>query len=248
MELNDIFLVNKADLLSIVTIVGAALFFILYWGVSNSERIRAFFYGDNPSDSKKIRYFLFTKYSGLVILGVFPVILLRIVFPDYSLGDYGLSFIKETNLLTFYWVSILGIIIISMNWFAARREKTFSMYPQIRVKEWDWRLMLTYSTAWSAYLFGYELLFRGFLFFPLVNSIGIWPAISVNVAIYSISHIPKGMDETVGAILLGFVLCIATLQTETIWVAYFAHVLLALSNSLFALKFHPEMSIVKSRK
>ena len=121
------------------------------------------------------------------------------------------------------------------------------MYPQIRVKEWDAKLIVSYSLAWCAYLFGYELLFRGFLLFPLVDSIGVWPAIAVNIALYSVSHIPKGIDETIGALPFGIILCIVTLQTETIWASFFIHVLLVLSNSLVALRFHPEMRIVKVR-
>jgi membrane protease YdiL (CAAX protease family) len=245
--MNDIITFNESDLISFVSIVGSAIFFILNWSITSSEKVKEFFYRDRPDDAGKINYILFTKYTGLAILGVIPGIVFYVLLPQYSLSDYGLSFSKGTNLIAFYWISVLGLIIIFMNWFAARREKTFSMYPQIRVKEWDPKLIVIYSIAWCAYLFGYELLFRGFLFFPLVNSIGIWPAISVNIAIYSISHIPKGLDETVGAILLGFVLCIATLLTGTIWVAFVVHVLLALSNSLFSLLFHPEMKIVKVR-
>jgi membrane protease YdiL (CAAX protease family) len=245
--MKNILTLSETDLTSIVSIVGSALFFILYWSISSSEKIKIFLFGEELDDAGKINHILFIKYAGLVIMGIFPGVLFSIFLPHYSLSDYGLSFSKGTNLRSFYWISMLGLIIIVMNWFAARREKTFMGYPQIRVKEWDTKLMVSYSLAWCFYLFGYELLFRGFLFFPLVNSIGIWPAISVNVAIYSISHIPKGLDETIGAILLGIVLCIATLLTGTIWVAFFVHVVLALSNSLFALLFHPEMKIVKVR-
>ena len=245
--MNNILTFSESDVTSMVSIIGSSLFFILHWSIASSEKIRVFFYGEILDDAGKINYILFIKYTGLIILGVFPGILFYIVLPHYSLSDYGLSFSKGTNLSSFYWISMLGPIIIIMNWFAARREKTFSMYPQIRVKEWDAKLVVAYSVAWSAYLLGYELLFRGFLFFPLVNSIGVWPAISINIALYAISHIPKGLDETIGALLLGLVLCIATLQTGTIWVAFFVHVLLALSNNLFALLFHPEMRIVKVR-
>ncbi len=245
--MKNIFAVSASDITVMISIVGSSLFFILQWSITSSERIKIFFFGDRQSDAGKIGYLLFTKYAGLIILGAFPAILFYTVLPHYSISDYGLSTSGGTSLLSLYWILVLGVIIIVMNWFAARREKTFSMYPQIRVKEWDIKLIITYSVAWCAYLFGYELLFRGFLFFPLVNSIGVWPAISVNIALYSISHIPKGLDETIGALLLGFVLCIATLQTGTIWVAFITHVLLALSNSLFSLLFHPEMRIVKLR-
>lgn len=235
------------DLVPFVSIVASTFFFSVYWFIFASEKIKNHFHKKYPGDKGKIVHVLFTKYAGLTLMGIIPCILFMIIMPKYSLSDYGLSFSKGTNLITFYWIAGLGSVILTMNWFMARREKTFSMYPQIRVKEWDAALILSYSLGWCAYLFGYEFLFRGLLFIPLVDTIGVWPAIAVNIALYSATHIPKGMDEAIGAAPLGLVLCLITLQTGTIWVAFVVHVFLALSNSLVALKFHPEMKIVKTR-
>ena len=68
--------------------------------------------------------------------------------------------------------------------------------------------------GWAIYLFGYEFLFRGILLFPLAETVGVWPAIAVNIALYSATHIPKGLDETLGAIPLGLVLCWLTWRRE----------------------------------
>ena len=43
-----------------------------------------------------------------------------------------------------------------------------------------------------------------------------WPAIAINIALYSATHILKGLDETIGAIPLGFVLCLLTISSGTI--------------------------------
>ncbi len=238
---------NEGDLAPIISIVGASICFILYWFTYSSEKVKQYFYSRYPNDNGKIYHILFVKYMALVTFVILPGILFYFLLPEYSLSDFGLTFSRGTTLISLQWIAALGILILIMNWFAARRAKTFRMYPQIRVKEWDARLILTYCLAWSAYLFGYELLFRGFLLFPLVDSIGIWPAIAVNIALYSVSHIPKGMDETIGALPFGIVLCLITLQTETIWASFVIHVALVLSNSLVALMFHPEMRIVKVR-
>lgn len=238
---------RNSDFLPFFTIITSTFFFSVYWFIFASEKIKQRFYSNFPdNDEGTIRHVLFTKYAGFVLMGVLPAAVFMTLFP-YSLSDYGIAFDKGTNLLSLYWCLGLGAIIIPMNYFAARRPKTFSMYPQIRAKEWDRKLILRYSLAWCAYLFGYEFLFRGILFIPLVDAMGVWPAISVNIALYSATHIPKGADETIGAAPLGLVLCLITLQTGTIWVAFIVHVFLALSNSLFALKFHPEFKIVGSR-
>ena len=46
--------------------------------------------------------------------------------------------------------------------------------------------------GWFLYLFGYEFLFRGVLLIPLIDPLGMWPAIAINIAVYSATHIPKG--------------------------------------------------------
>lgn len=240
---------KETDFIPFFTIVASTLFFGIYWFIFASEKIKNRFYKKYPhNDEGTIRHVLFTKYTGFVLMGVIPALLFLFLIPRYSLSDYGISFSKGTNLISLYWCLGLGTLIVLMNYFAARRPKTFSMYPQIRAKEWDRPLILRYSLAWCAYLFGYEFLFRGILFIPLADTLGVWTAIAINIALYAATHIPKGMDETIGAAPLGLVLCLITLQTQTIWVAFFVHVFLALSNSLFALKFHPEFRIVAVRK
>lgn len=234
-----------ADQVPFTVIVGGSLFFTIYWFLFISEKIKAWFLNAFQGDKGKIYYFLFTKYSGLLLLGLLPLILFQLVLPFYTLADLGLSFSKETNLLSFYWIGGLGVPIIILNWFGSRRQKTFSMYPQLRIPEWKISTIVMYVTAWSAYLFGYEVLFRGLLFIPLVDSFGVWPAIAINIAMYSLSHIPKGLDETIGAMVLGLVLCLITLQTGTLWVAVVVHIILAVSNSMTALVFHTDMKIVK---
>jgi membrane protease YdiL (CAAX protease family) len=70
-----------------------------------------------------------------------------------------------------------------------------------------------------------------------------WPAITINSALYSATHIPKGLDETIGAIPLGFVLSLLTISSGTIWIAFIVHVVMAWTNTFTALKFHPDMKI-----
>jgi membrane protease YdiL (CAAX protease family) len=131
--------------------------------------------------------------------------------------------------------------VVPLVYFSAKKEKNLVNYPQIRAKVWSKKLKTRNAIGWAAYLFGYEMLFRGVLLFPLYHEFGIWPAIAVNIALYSATHIPKGLDETIGAIPLGLVLCILTLLTGTIWIAFILHVIMAWTNTFTALKFNPDM-------
>jgi membrane protease YdiL (CAAX protease family) len=233
------------DVLPFVVIVGSSIFFSLYWFLFISEKIKTWFTQRYAGTQGQVYYFLFTKYSGLVLLGLVPLLLFVAFFPAYTLQRLGLSFSKGTNLLSLYWVVGLGALATTINWFGSRRPKAYAVYPQLRITEWRPRTIALYIVAWAAYLFGYEVLFRAVLFIPLADTLGVWPAIAINMAMYSLAHVPKGVDETVGALVLGLVLCLITLQTGTIWVAFFVHLTLATSNSMTALRFHPEMKIVK---
>ena len=57
----------------------------------------------------------------------------------------------------------------------------------------------------------------------------------------NLTTLDKGLDETIGAIPLGLVLCILTLASGTIWIALFVHVAMAWTNCFTALKFHPDI-------
>ncbi|MBK7407616.1 MAG: CPBP family intramembrane metalloprotease [Saprospirales bacterium] len=72
------------------------------------------------------------------------------------------------------------------------------------------------------------------------------PALAVNVAIYSIAHIPKGIGEALGAIPFGIIVCLAAAATGNIWFPFLVHCVLALSNDWFSLYFNPEMHLKKA--
>ena len=143
------------------------------------------------------------------------------------------------------WIVGLAILVMPITYFIAQKAKNLVNYPQIRAKIWTQKTVILNIVGWSLYLLGYEVLFRGVLLFPLVEYMGVWPAIAVNIALYSATHIPKGMDETIGAAPLGLVLCLLTLASGSLLIAFVIHVVLALKNSFTALKFHPEINYQK---
>ena len=139
----------------------------------------------------------------------------------------------------------LSALTIPLAYFSAKKPKNLLNYPQIRAKVWTKKMVFINAVGWFLYLFGYEFLFRGVLLIPLIEPLGMWPAIAINVALYSATHIPKGLDETIGAIPLGFVLCLLTISSGTIWIAFIVHVFMAWTNTFTALKFHPDMQFQK---
>jgi membrane protease YdiL (CAAX protease family) len=215
--------------------------FILYWFVAQSQKIKEVFYAKHSFDEASRKHIFFTKYFGFLVLGVIPVLFLWLLIPSFSLQEIGLWFNSETTWFSIAWTLGLSLVVIPMAFISAKKPENLKNYPQIRSKVWTNKTMAINLLGWALYLFGYELLFRGTLFFPLVESLGIWPAVAVNIALYATTHIPKGLAETLGAIPLGLVLCLLTLQSGTVWIAFFVHLALAWTNSLTALAYHPEI-------
>ena len=220
-------------------------FFSIYWFTSKSEKIKKRFYDKYDHDQASFKHIFFTKYFGFISMGILPTILCLVFLPELTLADLGLTFIYKTAQFSIFWILGLSILIIPLVYFSAKKPKNLLNYPQIRAKVWTKKMIFINALGWFLYLFGYEFLFRGVLLIPLIEPLGMWPAIAINIALYSATHIPKGLDETVGAIPLGFVLCLLTISSGTIWIAFIVHVVMAWTNTFTALKFHPEMNLKK---
>ena len=221
------------------------VFFSIYWFVSKSEKIKNNFYSKYDFDIASVKHIFFTKYFGFFSMGVIPTIICLVYLPEISLKKLGFSFISDTFLFTITWIVGLSILVIPLIYFSAKNPKNLVNYPQIRAKIWTKKTIFINALGWFLYLFGYEFLFRGVLLIPLIEPLGMWPAIAINIALYSATHIPKGLDETIGAIPLGFVLCLLTISSGTIWIAFIVHVVMAWTNTFTALKFNPEMQYQK---
>jgi membrane protease YdiL (CAAX protease family) len=238
---------SETDLAPVLVMVLATVSFSCYWLLFVSPGFKKSICNKNAGDAGLIRHILLLKYLGMPILALIPIAIFLLAVPGYSLQKIGIGWNPDTAFTSMKWILGLGIPILIFNWFAARRQKICDVYPQIRVKHWDASLMFRYGLSWAVYMLGYEMMFRGYLLFPLADSFGVWPAIAINFVLYTASHIPKGVDETYATMFFGPLMCYLTLQTGTIWAAWCIHTLLAVSNSMVALKFHPEFSVVDRR-
>lgn len=236
------------DLMVLLPITSTMFGFIAYWFLANSSKIKAFFYEKISSDLASFYHVHFSKWLGFICMGVLPFWVCYIGLERSSFASFGLTYRSETAFFSLAWILGLCILVIPLAYLSAKKPKNFENYPQIRTKFWTQKIFILNLIGWAVYLLGYEMLFRGVLLFPTAKIIGIWPSIAINVALYSATHIPKGFDETIGAIPLGIVLCILTLQSQTIWIAFFVHLALAWTNSLTALKHHPEIGYIKWKR
>lgn len=238
---------QSGDLTSFLPIILALVFFVIYWFTAQSPQIKDYFHKKYDFDEASFKHIFFTKIFGFISMGVLPVICCLIFLDEIPFADYGLTFIPETSLFSLVWIAGLSVLVIPLVYFSAKKPKNLINYPQIRSKIWTSKMVRMNALGWFLYLFGYEFLFRGVLLIPLIEPLGVWPAIAINIALYSATHIPKGLDETIGAIPLGLVLCLLTLSSGTIWIAFLVHVAMAWTNTFTSLKFNPEMQWIKKK-
>lgn len=223
-----------------ISIFVVVISFSAYYFLSNSSTLKKIFIQRIGIEKIKIYWILFEKFLGFLFFGIVPLTVVFVIFKD-SLRTSGIS--DENILLSFYWVIGLSPVLIILSYFNSKTKENLQRYPQIRISKWDLKLLVISALSWLLYLLAYEFMFRGFLLFISEKNLGIWLAIIINIVVYSLAHLPKGVKETVGAIPLGLVLCLITLQTGNIWASFFLHLVLALSNEWFSLKANPDMKL-----
>jgi hypothetical protein len=210
-----------------------------YYALFHSKRITARFREALPVVSAEVWRNLLYRFVLVIGFCIIPVVLLY-AFTGRSLDDYGVRF-------DFDWahagvIAGLSAVLVGLIAVNPGRSKLTSFYPHMRIENWTPGHVVVNVLSWAAYLFAYELMFRGFILTTLMP-FGVVAAVAVNIALYVAVHIPKGLSEAVGAIPFGLVVCYLTISYGTIWAAFFLHLALALSNSFVALVGNPEMRI-----
>lgn len=237
---------NYQDLRVFIPVVGALIGFMIFWFAWQSDKLKQKLIDKYGEDKGLANLVIYTKILGGFSMGVLPAVAYLIAFPETTLSELGLGLHQETLLTTALWTLGLGALMVFLMANNAKKPENLVHYPQIRAKVWDRKMFRGNLAGWAIYLFGYEFLFRGVLLFPLVEAIGLWPAIAVNIGLYSATHIPKGLTEAIGAIPLSIVLCLLSVSTGSIWIAVIVHIAMAWTNTTIALKHHPEMQYIKN--
>lgn len=212
-----------------IAVLASTLGYVIYLLITSSGAIKDRL---SPRPENNTNHILFQRLTGIIIFGVIPALLISSGC-RFSLVEFGIT--PGIGTESVLWILFLSALIIPMNYFTSGKPENLAMYPQIRNREWTPGLYIVSSLSWITYLLAYEMLFRGFLLFPSLEILGYWPAILLNTGIYSLVHYPKGYREALGAAPFGLVLCILTIRTGNIWIAFTAHAVLALSNEWFSL-------------
>jgi membrane protease YdiL (CAAX protease family) len=232
---------NPEDTQPVITILAVTLGFIIYWFLSINERIKKIFFNRWNESKAWIYYVVYQKLTGAVFMGFLPGIVVCQNAVS-TLHDFGLNIdhLRDSILYT----SVIGGVILFLNYFASKKPDNLAMYPQMRIESWSTRIIILNTVAWLLYLLSYEFMYRGLLLMVCYSSFGFWPAVAINLSFYSATHIAKGARETFGAFPYGLLLCFITVSTGSIVVAVSTHLILALSNDYFSVHHNPKMKFL----
>lgn len=221
-----------------------ALAFAAYHFLNESERVRRWISVRAGEALAPVRVIVFQRLSGLAIMGMIPLAA-ALAATGEGAAYFGLNFANMGQVLL--WTLAASAVVLPLGYINAKSPGNQVMYPQMRLSEWSYGLLLWSNLTWVLYLLGYEILFRGILFFPVLDHYGLIVATAVNAAVYSLAHIPKGLKETIGAIPFGIIVCMGAAATGNIWFPFLVHCVMALSNEWFSIFLNPNMHLKKSQ-
>jgi membrane protease YdiL (CAAX protease family) len=228
---------------AVVAIVITVICYYSYYFLINSKSVTLLFSSRYSGQTFYLKKILFSKLAGFIFFAVVPFFIISLFF-SFETSDYGVSISKIVE--NWYWFFGLPTVIFIISYFSAKNSDIYNIYPQMRFKTWSCTNLLLSTMGWSLYLIAYEFLFRGVLLLSCVEAFGVWPAIAINVAIYSAIHLTNGKKETIGAIPFGLIACLLMLSTGSIVIPIVMHISLSVSTEIFAIKNNPEMQFRKS--
>jgi len=234
-------MVSNSDVTTAVIILLSIIFYYIYYYFQTSslpEKLCSVIVQPAP---KEITLFLLKKNSGFVILGLIPGVLYYF-FVNQNFEKFGLSPNQFFNNFTVIFSIVFTIVVIL---YINQKANKGNNSLQINLMDWNILLFLINACGWIIYLIGYEFLFRGILLFECYSSFGFWPAIAINVSIYSAIHMVYGKDQTIGAIIFGAVACYLTLTQGSILIPIIMHVALSIFSDYFSIKYNTGLNFIK---
>lgn len=188
----------------------------------------AHYHGRLPSLSPRLEIFGWVALS-FALFFVVPALVIRFGFGE-ALSAYGLR-LGESRAFS-REIAAGGAFIVAAAAFASRFPALHQGVPRYRaVLDEPW-LLVPLLLAWAVYSFAWEFFFRGFLLFGLGRRLGV-TAVFVQLVPFVMAHYPKSEIETLGSIVAGVALGLATWRWRSMLGAWVLHWLLAASINVF---------------
>jgi membrane protease YdiL (CAAX protease family) len=234
-----------AEVLAFLAIFTALLMFFLYYYTAKHKILLNLFVKPLfPSGSIETIEFISYKLTGILFTGIFPFIIFVLII-NVTPSSIGL----EIGRIFQFWYLLIILIIVTalLSFQLSKSRKVQEMSPELKIRNWYPRHIILSVSAWLFYILGYEFLFRGVLWFLCNEAFGFWPALCINLMLYSLVHLPQGKLIAAGTLPVGVILCLLSQLTGSFIPAFLIHSLIAVLTDLFSLYHNPGVHLNLSR-
>ena len=150
---------------------------------------------------------------------VVPVLALRLFFST-ELGEMGLG-AGNWRLATALAALYLPLVAVG-TWVLSDGAAFQEQYPHYRPATRQWSVFLIYEALFLFYWIGWEYLWRGFMIFGTVHTLGLY-AIFVQALPFAALHVSKPWPEAVLSIVGGIALGALVWRCRSFWIAVPIH-------------------------
>ena len=220
------------------------LFYVYYDFAKRKVLLNLILRSKYPSLSRESLEFVSEKFSGILFTGITPFILFVLIL---KLVPSEIGFTVGQTIQLRYPIILLTTLTALVSFFSSKNPKIQERSPELRIRIWYPRHLLLTVLSWGFYIFGFEFFFRGILWFICYGVMGFWPAIAINIVLYSLVHIPKGKLMTFGAIPIGVIFCLLSHLTGSFYPAFLVHACMAIVTEIFSAYHNPEFQFRLSK-
>lgn len=222
--------------LAFTAIFSVFLMFLIYFYMSKRKVLFKILKPIFKMGPDEILEFISYKSTGIIFTGLLPFVFFSLIL-NISLSRLGLVIGRTMEFWPLLLILILTAVLISF--FSSRSPKIREKSPELKIRDWYPRHIILSASAWLFYLLGYEMFFRGVLWFLCYEAFGFWPALLINILLYSLVHLPQGKLMALGTIPVGIIFCLLSRLTGSFIPAFLIHSFIALSTDLFSLFHNP---------
>lgn len=171
-------------------------------------------------DSRKI-------WAAFLLMGIGPALVVKFVFKE-KLADYGL-FLKDPKRFVRSTLSFLPIFII-LGWLSGYTRAFYGVYPFNPLAGASWGALIAHTLLYLfLYYVSWEFMFRGFIQIGLSKTLGLVPAVLVQIGASTMLHYGHPASETLGCILGGFFWGYLVFRTKSLWSGCLQHATLGIA-------------------
>lgn len=227
---------KTSESMAVFSIAATVILSLLYFLVLEILRDRQ----AKAGRSGIISFFGWRKFIGFFLFGITTAGGAWLIFHQDPL-HFGLAWGGSSKLWP--WLIGAAVFFMGLNILNSRNKDLQAVYPEMRLSTWNPGQVIFAAGGWLVYLAGYEFLFRGVLLMSCYEAWGLWPAVVINLALYSALHLPKGLKEATAAIPFGALICYLTIESQSILPAILLHTLQAVSCEIACMVRNPEMKL-----